>query len=141
MTIQNKQDAKIVGMQVNIKTKISAIDMTLEETPKFKTPCHLTLYGEKLNFHTLSTDKLKEVQVMLNMHRMSAEALNISLTYKFSGFYIMDWMSDIATIINTRKLKKEREELEKALDEVDAMLSEEMKADRKLSDISAKLGI
>ncbi|AGI12122.1 hypothetical protein BPS10C_125 [Bacillus phage BPS10C] len=141
MTIQNKQDAKIVGMQSNIKQKLNAIEHALEMVPKFKTPCALTLYGEKLNFHTLSVDKLREVQVQLNMHLMSAKELKVEYSYKFGGFPIMDWMQDVATIINKYNLKKEREELEKGLKDVDAMLSEEMKADRKLSEIASKLGI
>jgi len=139
--IQTKQDAKIVGMQTSIKHKLNAIELALSNVPDFKTPCSLTLYGEKLNFHTLSVDKLREVQVQLNMHHISAKDLKVQYTYKFAGFPIMDWMQDIATIINKHNLKKEREELEAGSKEIDGMLSEEMKADRKLGDISAKLGI
>ncbi len=141
MTIQNKQDAKIVGMQSNIKQKLNAIEHALATTPKLKTPCALTLYGEKLNFHTLTVDKLREVQVQLNMHLMSAKELNVQYTYKFAGFPIMDWMQDVATIINKHNLKNEQKELEEGMKEVDTMLSEEMKADRKLNEISSKLGI
>ncbi|AOZ62491.1 hypothetical protein [Bacillus phage Tomato] len=139
--IQTKQDAKIVGMQTNIKHKLNAIELALSNVPDFKTPCSLTLYGEKLNFHTLSVDKLREVQVQLNMHKLSAKDLGVEYSYKFAGFPIMDWMQDIATIINKHNLKKEREELEAGSKEIDGMLSEEMKADRKLGDIAAKLGI
>jgi hypothetical protein len=121
--------------QIESKKKDLA-DAKVKFTPE--TNCVLDLEGTKYNLNVCTDETLIMLLLKLNMYKMSARDLNMSIP-ECSGYSIDLWISDIRNKLEVSSVRKELNDLKKMEAKLDKLLSDDKKTELELDEIAAMI--
>lgn len=125
-----------------LKKKIEEKEKLLKETERFQpiTNCSIDLDGVRSNIQVLDKFTLTALLLKLNVYKLSAEDLELDLNdVYFSGFRILDWISDVKSKLANLNRKEEKEKLAKLKSRLTSLLSKEKSVELEISDIASML--
>jgi hypothetical protein len=131
-------DAKIMEMRKLIEDKKAK----LKESAKSFSPitsCSICLDNTQINIHTLQVDDLRNLMIVLNSYKMSAENLQVLDDYVISGYHITQWINDIKAKLEVVSRRKEEEKLKIMEQKLTKLLSEDKKTELELDNIMNEL--
>ncbi len=131
-----KNDQRILELKKLIETKKEQLGKSLRFTPL--TNCSLELEGERYNINVLSKEQLTMLMIRLNMYRLSAKDLSIA-SIEFSGYDVLDWITDIKAKIEILSRKDEERNLKAMEDKLVKLLSDGKKVELELNEIESLL--
>ena len=118
-------DDTILGLRTEIAKRKEALGVAKRFSPL--TNCLLVVDGARYNLNTLDADGLVMTMVRLNVLRMSAQDLRVTLP-KVDGFSIGEWIEDC----RSRLAILERREQERQLSVYESRLHTLLSADKKI---------
>ena len=135
-------DEKILKLQEKVNNKREKLN---NKTTRFspRTNCSLEVNGMRYNLNVINKDDLINLLVMLNMHKISADNLEIFSRENWdciiSGYRVEAWMNDIEQRLDIIKVTEERAELNKLEKKLDKLLSNDKKAELEIEAIAKLL--
>lgn len=129
-----KNDERIMQLKELIETKRNELAKHNKQFVPI-TNCLLVLDKVTYNLHVESSELLL---VKLNMLAMSAKDLNIDTSdFMISGYSLDDWITDVKTILEIQKYKKEKNDLNTLEKKLTALLSEDKQIELEIDKLSA----
>lgn len=126
-----------------LKEKARKKRAELGAEPKFApvTTCVFTLYGEKVNIHTLDMSKtlfyLTQFKSMIEAAKDIPEASPQDII--IDGFDITEWYNDLLSKLSTLQYMKKLRDITALEQKLDKLLSEDKKVELELDDIAKLL--
>lgn len=129
-------DQRILQLKKQIEEKKEQLGKSLRFSPL--TNCSLELEGDRYNINVLSKEQLTILMIKLNMYRLSAIDLSVN-SIEFSGYDVLDWITDIKTKIEILSRKDEERNLKAMEDKLVKLLSDGKKVELELNEIESLL--
>lgn len=134
-----KNDNTILLLKDKAKKKRAELGTEPKFTPV--TTCVFTLYGEKVNIHTL--DKSKVLFYLTQFRSMIEAAKDIPDASPediiVDGFDITEWYNDLLSKLSTLQYMKKLRDITALEQKLDKLLSEDKKVELELDDIAKLL--
>lgn len=131
-------DQRILQLKEQIEKKKEQLGKSTRFTPL--TNCSLELEGERYNINVLSKEQLISLMIRLNMYKLSASDLGLIMSdVEFSGYDVLDWISDIKAKIEILSRKDEERNLKAMEDKLVKLLSDGKKVELELDEIASLL--
>lgn len=133
----NANDKKIIALKRQIEAKKAQLSGGTTFTPV--TNCSFEIFGVRYNLHTLNTEQLLYMQMILNSHLMSAKNLGTEKQVKISGYILDDWLADISArlmIVNRREEEAKLKAMEARLHN---LLSTDTRVSLEIDDIEKSI--
>lgn len=105
----NANDKKIMVLKRQIEAKKAQLSGGTTFSPV--TNCSLEIFGVRYNLHTLNTEQLLYMQMLLNTYFMSAKSLGTEKQVKVAGYILEDWLADISARLMIVNRKEEEAKL------------------------------
>jgi len=137
MSKQNTNDEKILQLKVQIKEKKGKLKGKKRFTPV--TNCSIEIDGIRLNLQVLNKEYLIHLLVKLNSYLLSAVDLGLEDEYKFSGYSIDQWITDIKLKLDILKYEEEDRKLKDLERKLENMLSSEKKVALAIDEIESMI--
>lgn len=135
-----KNDAMILILKDKIAKKKENITNPGKFVPV--TTCIFTLYGEKVNIHTLDTTQLSQWLVTFKMMIDTSKTIDgMSVNdIMIDGYNVTEWYSDLLLKYQIIKYDNEMKELKALESKLSKMLSSDKKVELELAEIAALIG-
>lgn len=139
------RDKQVQELFKIVQEKKSAI--VKAEKPNWQTNCSFGYdksSSSRLNIQVLSDiDELVEILSFLmrrkDYHEKSSIVLGVTSEFKYLGFTLEQWKSDIQTRIDKIQISKKKQELEQLESRLNSLISPELKAEMELAEIEKML--
>jgi hypothetical protein len=100
--------------------------------------------NDTLNINTLNTVEnfICIMSILIrerDVHKKACEELGVTSTFYWGGYVYEDWLHDVKNRLANLDLRKKRKELKELQEQLDELMSPEMKRERKLEEIQQKL--
>jgi len=131
----SKNDNKIIELKEGIvkkKKEISEVSVKVTTT----TNCSITVEGRRYNINTLKGVELQHLLITVNTLLLSAKDLNIQDEFKYDGYLLGDWISDLKSRVEVEKYKKKVKEMTTLEKKLDSLLSADKQTELEIGDIS-----
>jgi hypothetical protein len=136
-----KRDEKTKAYIEEVKNKIATLSK--KSNYAWNTNCVFNYNGEKINIHTCDLTKLVSIATYLVMtkkcHDEACQELGVKTTFTYFGETYSNWMSDFRNRVEVLKIQEEKSKLEKMLNKLNGIISEELKAEMVLENIENEL--
>lgn len=137
-----KTDKQVQELFKVVQQKKSAI--VKAEKPNWQTNCSFGYdknSSSRINIQVLSDiDELTEILAFLlrkeNSHQEAAAILGVESEFKWMGFTLQQWRSDIQTRIDKIQISKKKQELEQLESRLSLLISPELRAEMELEEIT-----
>lgn len=126
------------------KQKEIVFETEKKSNRSWTTTCQLNLSQNlKVNIQSAKEDTLREALAQLliieDYSNKASKMLNLKNEFKFDGYSVAEWVSDMESRIAKIKLKTEKEKLEKLQLRIESITSEDQKRQRELQRIIDEL--
>jgi len=135
MSKQNTNDEKIMQLKSQIGEKKKNLKTKKRFTPL--TNCSIEIDGVRLNLQVLNKENLIHLLVKLNSYLLSAVDLGLEDEYKYSGYSIDQWITDIKLKLDILKYDEEDKKLKELERKLENMLSSEKKVALAIDEIES----
>lgn len=138
-------DQQIAAVASKIqKQKEIVLETEKKSNRSWTTTCQLNLSQNlKVNIQSAKEDTLREALAQLliieDYSNKASKMLNLKNEFKFDGYSVAEWVSDMESRIAKIKLKTEKEKLEKLQLRIESITSEDQKRQRELQRIIDEL--
>lgn len=138
-------DQQIAAVEAKIqKQKEIVLETEKKSNRSWSTTCQLNLSQNfKVNIQSAKEDTLREALAQLliieDYSNKASKMLNLKNEFKFDGYSVAEWVSDMESRIAKIKLKTEKEKLEKLQLRIESITSEDQKRQRELQRIIDEL--
>ncbi len=114
------------------------------QNPQWQTNCLLTVDGSNVNLRTIQTAKelvllAAKVKIQEMGYNAAIDELGGSADFEYQGYSTDQWMSDFYTRLNKLNVDKEKRNLAKLEQRLDAIISPELRAKMELEAIEREL--
>ena len=137
MSKQNTNDEKIMQLKFQIGEKKKNLKTKKRFTPL--TNCSIEIDGVRLNLQVLNKENLIHLLVKLNSYLLSAVDLGLEDEYKYSGYSIDQWITDIKLKLDILKYDEEDKKLKELERKLENMLSSEKKVALAIDEIESMI--
>ncbi len=134
-------DQQIAAVEARIqKQKAIVIETEKKSNRGWTTTCQLNLSSTfKVNIQSTKEDTLRDALAQLlsleDYSNKASKMLNLKNEFKFDGYSVSEWVSDMESRIAKIKLKSEKEKLENLQSRIESITSEDQKRQRELQKI------
>ena len=135
MSKQNTNDEKIMLLKFQIAEKKKGLKTKKKFSPL--TNCSIELDGVRLNLQVLNKENLIHLLVKLNSYLLSAVDLGLEDEYKFSGYSIDQWITDIKLKLDILRYEEEDRKLKELERKLENMLSSEKRIELEIDEIES----
>ncbi len=135
-------------LQLFNKVKDKQREITKVENTKWLTSCnlgkHLDIVTDRVNLHTVN-DIVKLVDLYYFMTSLekgwgeAAKELGVKSNFKYLGFSLQDWKTDIKSRVGQIEVNKKKQELSELEARLDKLVSQEQRRELELAAISELL--
>jgi len=135
MSKQNTNDEKIMQLKFQIGEKKKNLKTKKKFSPL--TNCSIEIDGVRLNLQVLNKENLIHLLVKLNSYLLSAVDLGLEDEYKFSGYSIDQWITDIKLKLDILRYEEEDRKLKELERKLENMLSSEKRIELEIDEIES----
>jgi hypothetical protein len=131
----SKNDDKIIGMKEEILKKKKELSKGSVKVTTI-TNCSLNIVDKRYNINTLKGQELQHLLVSVNMLFLSAKDLKMQDDFKYDGYLLGDWISDLKSRVAVEEYKKKVKEMTALEKQLDSLLSSDKQTELEIDGIS-----
>lgn len=133
----NTNDQRILELKKQIESKKEKLGKSSRFTPV--TNCSLELDNVRINIQTLNKTDLTMLLIRMNSFLISSKDLGVDKDFKFSGYSLEEWITDIRSKLEVMSRKDEEKLLKSMEDKLLKLLSDGKKVELEINDIESML--
>lgn len=135
--MKNEKDELIESLLKQVESKKAGLERI--RNPQFKTNLSLPIFGARINLNAASEEDLISALGLL-YSMVSMKDYYPETDFKYHGFSIADWRSDIILKLDQKKFQAKNAELREIEKKLQDLISEDKKKEIELEKIKKLLG-
>ncbi len=144
--MSNETDKQVQDFFDIVQKKKSEIAKA--EKPNWQTNCSFSYIQDSPNRINIQiSSNIDEIVSILGFliereqfHKKASDTLGVSIKFKWMGYSLEDWQTDLQTRIDKIQINKKKQELEALESRLNSLVSPELKTKLELQEISKLLG-